>query len=283
VITPPPLAGDSANLSKLTTPVEVEFRDGRTVQGSGFFYLEYKPIEGETEGLHWHDVTHMYLVTAKHVIQPNRLGDIVRLTYALRVGDGDHTVWHRLNLDGKTLGMRLHLCKKEATDVAVVDIYEQWTDEMKKSADLQAHFLGASAVSPEKFPGRTPAEIQPGDDVMVIGYPLGMDDPFNKLPIFKRGLLNTPIGMHFDGKDAFLFDFKYYDGASGSLIIAKSPQIFVTKEGKVAFSNYSDFVFLGVYEGEEYRTDDPTQRPDLGLGWYYYNVEEAIGNPPFSH
>jgi hypothetical protein len=37
------------------------------------------------------------------------------------------------------------------------------------------------------------------DDVIVIGYPNGIYDQFNKLPILETGLLNTPIGMHFDG------------------------------------------------------------------------------------
>ncbi len=265
----------------MTTPIEIQFKGGRRVQGSGFFYIEFAHETEKKEGPHWVAISHIYVVTAKHIVQPKRLKDVVDFSYAMRVGDKDRVAWHPLHLDAGELGHRLHICQNEAVDVAVVEVTDQFDDEMKKLIQERATVLSFSGANSDRFPGKSPLEVQPGDDVLVIGYPLGLYDGFNKLPILKTGLLNTPIGMHFDGMDAFLFDFRYYEGSSGSLIISKPTHITLDKEGRLQTSASREYLFLGVYEGEYYWNETVALRADLGLGWYYYNVEEAIKNPPF--
>ena len=83
--------------------------------------------------------------------------------------------------------------------------------------------------------------------------------------------------------DAFLLDFKYYEGSSGRLIISKPTHLSFDRDKHLQYSADRKYVFLGVYEGEWYRNDNGPLRADLGLGWYYYNVEEAIMNPPIVH
>jgi hypothetical protein len=279
---PPIPQPDSANLTGLTTPIEVQFKD-RRLQASGFFYIELAPETEKKEGPHWTAITNVYVVTAKHVIQPKRLKDIVKFSYALRVASKEGVAWHPLELDSKELGRRLHLCKNESVDVAVVEVTDQLNAETKKLLEQRAQLLSFSGASSNKFPGSLPLEAQPGDDVIVIGYPLGIYDVFNKLPILKTGLLNTPIGMRFNGLDAFLFDFKYYEGSSGSLIITRPTHLGVNKEGILVSSTSREYLFLGMYEGEYYWNNDAEPlRAELGLGWYYYTVEEAIKNPPFA-
>jgi hypothetical protein len=252
---------DQANLTGLTTPIEVTFSDGRLLQGSGFFYFEFGPDEPNAQGPQWRAITHTYVVTAKHIIQPNRLKELIKFTCAMRVEDGDRVSWHRFDLKSADLAKRLHLCTKDEIDVAVIDVTDLLTTEMAQPLARRAQWLSFNGTNSDEFPGKSPIQVQPGDDVIVIGYPLGFYDRFNKLPVLKTGLLNTPIGLHYNGRDAFLLDFKYYEGSSGSLIIC----------------------FLGVYEGETYWNDVESQRADLGVGWCYYNIEEAIKNPPLVH
>jgi hypothetical protein len=259
----------------------VQFKD-RLLQASGFFYIELAPETEKKEGPHSTAITKIYVVTAKHVIQPKRLKDIVKFSYAVRIGAKAGAAWHPLELDSKELGRRLHLCKNESVDVAVVEITDQFTAEIKKLLEERAQLLSFNGANAKNFPGNSPLEVQPGDDVIVIGYPLGIYDVFNKLPILKTGLLNTPVGMRFNGLDAFLFDFKYYEGSSGSLVISK-PTHFGLKDGQLQSSTSREYLFLGVYEGEYYWNDDAKPlRADLGLAWYYYNVEDATKNPPFA-
>jgi hypothetical protein len=272
---------DAANLTGLTTPIDVQFADGRIVHGSGFFYFEFLPDDPTAKGPHWRSVKRFYLVTAKHVIQPKRLKDLVKMTFALRAGDEKVVSWLPIELSGGQLGRRLHLCRKDEVDVAVIDVTDDLTAEVKKPLGQRAQLLNFNGAHPEEFPGASPIEVQPGDDVIVIGYPLGFYDEFNKLPILKTGLLNTPIGLHFNGLDAFLIDFRYYEGSSGSLIISRPTHFSFGKDNNnLMFSVDRQYAFLGVYQGEWYWNGNEPLRADLGLGWYYYNIEEAIKNPP---
>jgi hypothetical protein len=271
---------DAANLAGLATPVEMKFSRGQRTSGSGFFYVELAPDDKKGQGPHWAAITNIYVVTAKHVIQPKRLKEVVSFTFALRLGKGDHVEWDRVQLNSTELGSRLHLCRNESVDVAVVEVTDKMTAEMKKLINERTQVLSYNGVNSDKFPGKSVLQVQPGDDVIVIGYPMGFFDTFNKLPVLKTGLLNTPIGMRFNGLDAFLLDFRYYEGSSGSLIISKPSRIAVTKEGLLQTNSQPDYIFLGVYQGEEVWNDALAESADLGLGWYYYNVEEAIKNPP---
>jgi hypothetical protein len=274
---------DAANLTGLTTPIEVTFSDGRILSGSGFYYFTFGPDDPKATGPQWRSITHIYVVTAKHIIQPKRAKDIVKLTYAVRTADGSKVDWHKMELSSTELRKRLHLCQKDEIDVAVIEVTDDLTAEMKKPLGERSHFLAFNGAGSEEFPGKSPIEVQPGDDVIVIGYPLGFYDQFNKLPVLKTGLLNTPIGLHFNGLDAFLIDFRYYEGSSGSLIITKPTHFGVDNENRIQYSSDRRYVFLGVYEGEWYRNEDKPLKADLGLGWYYYNIEEAIKNPPTAY
>jgi hypothetical protein len=102
--------------------------------------------------------------------------------------------------------------------------------------------------------------------VLVIGYPRGFFDTFNKLPILKTGVLNPPIAMRFDGLDAFLLDFKYYPGSSGSLIISKPSRLAYDKDGRLESNTVPQYLFLGVYQEEQVRNDVAPESADLGLG-----------------
>ena len=280
---PPTPAPDAANLTGLTTPVEVTFSDGRLASGSGFFYFVFGPPDPKQPASGWVPITNMYVVTAKHIVQPKRIKDIAKVTYFIRVGSGDHVDWHPIELAGNELGKRLHLCKKDEIDVAVIDISDFLKGDLTKLVESKAQVMQFSGARSDQFPGKSPLEVQPGDDVIVIGYPSGFFDQFNKLPILKTGLLNTPVGLHFNGLDAFLLDFKYYEGSSGSIIISKPTHYALSPSGQAEFSVARQYVFLGVYQGEAYWNDVAPKRADLGLGWYYYNVEEAIKNPALEH
>jgi hypothetical protein len=83
--------------------------------------------------------------------------------------------------------------------------------------------------------------------------------------------------------DAFLIDFKYFEGSFGSLIITKPSHFSFAKDSGLRYSTDRQYVFLGVYQCEWYWNGDKPLRADLGLGWYYYNVEEAIKNQPLVH
>jgi len=68
------------------------------------------------------------------------------------------------------------------------------------------------------------------EDVLVAGYPDGIWDNINNLPIIRKGLTATPLQSDFRGKREFLIDSAIYGGSSGSPVFIYDNGAFL--EGK---------------------------------------------------
>jgi hypothetical protein len=56
------------------------------------------------------------------------------------------------------------------------------------------------------------------EDILMIGYPIGLGDEFNRLPITRKGITATHPLSDLDGKQIGLIDAACYPGSSGSPI-----------------------------------------------------------------
>lgn len=68
------------------------------------------------------------------------------------------------------------------------------------------------------------ADFSALEDVVMVGYPIGIVDAVNNFPIVRRGITSTPYTANYQGKREFLADIPVYGGSSGS-------PIFVMNEG----------------------------------------------------
>lgn len=57
------------------------------------------------------------------------------------------------------------------------------------------------------------------EEITLIGYPDGLFDEYNNLPIVRRGITATSIKYDFDNKKEFLIDSAIFPGSSGSPVI----------------------------------------------------------------
>ena len=57
------------------------------------------------------------------------------------------------------------------------------------------------------------------EDVIMVGYPVGLWDSVNNRPIFRRGITATDPKVDFEGKKEFLIDCACIWGSSGSPVI----------------------------------------------------------------
>lgn len=71
------------------------------------------------------------------------------------------------------------------------------------------------------------------EEVTFIGYPSGVYDDKNKLPITRRGVTATPIWNNFDGKEEFLVDGGVFPGSSGSPVFIFNQGTFSAPNGIV--------------------------------------------------
>jgi hypothetical protein len=58
--------------------------------------------------------------------------------------------------------------------------------------------------------------ISPVEDIIFVGYPNGMWDKNNLMPIVRKGITATPYYIPFEGLPIFLIDASVFPGSSGS-------------------------------------------------------------------
>jgi len=102
----------------------------------------------------------------------------------------------------------------------------------------------------------------------MVGYPIGLWDENNNLPIFRRGVTATHPSIDFKGKKEFLIDVAAFPGSSGSpILLLNESGIYHDKKQKANVVGQR-IVFLGVLyagpqmtaEGEIVVRDIPTHR-----------------------
>jgi hypothetical protein len=88
------------------------------------------------------------------------------------------------------------------------------------------------------------AEFDALENVVFVGYPSGIYDTVNLLPVFRRGMTATPIVIPYRGLPAFLVDAAVFPGSSGSPVFLFDRGMYATRGGATAIGQR--LVLLGV-------------------------------------
>lgn len=101
-------------------------------------------------------------------------------------------------------------------------------------------------------------DVSFGNDLLVVGYPLGFYDSTHNTPIIRNATIASVYPLPFQDKDYFLIDSHLHEGTSGSPVILKS-------------TNY----LIGINSGSHSR--HPTDE-DINLNnvWYAKLIPEII-------
>ena len=87
------------------------------------------------------------------------------------------------------------------------------------------------------------------EDILMIGYPNGLWDSTNNLPIFRKGITATHPAVDFRGAPEFVIDAACFPGSSGSPVFLVNQGAFASKSSK-SLKLGTRFFFLGVlYSG----------------------------------
>lgn len=109
------------------------------------------------------------------------------------------------------------------------------------------------------------------ESITMVGYPNGLWDSTNNLPIFRRGVLATDYKRDWNGKKEFLIDAACFPGSSGSPVMLFEVGGYQTKKG--TFMGTSRVKLLGVlYAGPQHTVEGeirvvlvPTQQKAISL------------------
>ena len=73
-------------------------------------------------------------------------------------------------------------------------------------------------------------ELNAIENVVMLGYPNGLWDKKNNLPIVRRGVTATPPYIDFEGRPEFIIDCACFPGSSGSPVLLYNVGSFLRKK-----------------------------------------------------
>lgn len=219
---------------------------------SGFFYLHEK---------------FLYLVTARHVLVNETAGqrpDRLQLS---------------LHCDAMDL--------KQRGDVSIplyVDGVPQWYQHPQYGGDVDVvalavndpHVLSSHIVSTFSSDDilNSDEELPLGQDVLILGYPLGFHDTLHNLPIVRSATIATSFSHPFKGDPYFLTDARLHRGMSGSPVVIRASQPREDADALVP-----RWRLLGIHTSAldvSDRDHDQDERLALNTTWYASLIREIV-------
>lgn len=90
------------------------------------------------------------------------------------------------------------------------------------------------------------------EEIIFIGYPSGIYDTKNLLPVIRKGTTATPISIDYEGKPLFLIDASVFRGSSGSPVLIYNQGSYATPQG---ISLGTRIHFIGILSKLLYREE----------------------------
>lgn len=88
--------------------------------------------------------------------------------------------------------------------------------------------------------------LSPMEQVVMIGYPNGIWDAANNLPVIRQGITATHPAIDWNGKPEFLTDIASFPGSSGSPVILVNLGGYIDKYGRNIMGD-SRIMLLGIH------------------------------------
>lgn len=217
-----------------TVRIGTETATGAQGAGTGFLFMHKVGEQGAP-----------FIVTNKHVVNGMRSGHFTFLQrngQAPRIGEG-----FRLRVDDWQTAWFGH--PSPDIDIAICPFAPIETHiRQHHNIDLFYRHVEASLIP-------TPRQLEELDAIEVvtfIGYPNGVWDSKNLLPVARRGTTASPLAVDFEGTPRFLIDASVFGGSSGSPVFILNQGSWGTKVGGLVAG--SRLMFVGVIAAVFFRT-----------------------------
>lgn len=111
------------------------------------------------------------------------------------------------------------------------------------------------------------------EDILMVGYPRGVIDEYNNLPVFRKGITATHPGIKFNNQKIFLIDMTITNGSSGSPVYLYNPNGYTDRLGN-SFLGRERFLFLGINSADHIMKNKSYIYKDNNIDNTSYGVSE---------
>jgi len=231
-----------------TVRLEGQKSDGVSV-GTGFFFFHEDRL---------------YVVTNKHVIDGVITGRFQVLKGEINDDEKTPLLGEYLEVDFTANHFVGH--PDSNVDVAVMDVSTVMS-QLEQAGQIAFWKHLTTDLYPtdehyEKF-------IGPMEEIVFVGYPSGIWDTKNLLPITRKGMTASPCYVDFEGEKKFLVDASVFPGSSGSPVFIYYVGGHADKSGNMYTGNRIHFigiiakVFQRVEQGDVKVIDIPTEKKSV--------------------
>lgn len=217
-----------------TTRIETTNTGGSVFSGTGFFFnLEIGS-----------SVVFPLVVTNKHVVRGMSSGSFV-MTESDDNGNPIHTNHISIKLDNFENQWIFH--PDDKVDLCVLPF-----NRIIELAKNNGKTLFYKSLYNSLIPSKSEIEnLDAVEDIIMIGYPNGLWDSVNNLPLIRKGITATDVKFDYEGRKDFLIDAACFPGSSGSPVMICNIGSYTDKNG-AGFLGRSRTFLLGVlYAGPQ--------------------------------
>jgi len=203
----------SEQLTHSTVRIECRLADGGISTGTGFFYRAADDGERHIPVV----VTNKHVVEGSvsgrfHLTLGNDEGPLVGQHFAVELSNFNR-LWvphpdPSVDLCAMPLGPVLHLAEQQRQRPFFITLDSSL---LPSQGDLES--LGAL------------------EDIIMIGYPNGIWDAVNNMPIVRRGVTATHPNLNYEGRKEFMIDAACFPGSSGSPVFLYNFGSWTTRDG----------------------------------------------------
>jgi len=197
--------------------------------GTGFFFSY---IRGDSE-----KTIIDFLVTNSHIVRSGIKG---RLSFLKRGDEPKPILGEKFEMNIAKEKWEAWYCNKdENIDIAILPF-----------SDISQNLI----LNEQVFFLQIPSDLIPDEehlqdigaiaDIIFIGYPYGLWDEKNFLPIVRKGITASPVTVDFNGEKKFLIDASVFPGSSGSPVFLYNEGAFSPKMGGLTMG--TRILFLGI-------------------------------------
>ncbi len=223
-------------LTYSTVRIECELKTGGISTGTGFFF---NFAEDESQKTHVPVV-----VTNKHVIKDAARGKLI-ITKCGKDGnpiDTEHFTLHFENFENL---WRQH--PDDEVDLCAMPL-APYINEANKRGEKLFYIPFGKDLLPTK---EQKEELTALEDVLMIGYPNGIWDSINNMPIFRKGTTATNPAIDYNGKKEIMIDIAAFPGSSGSPVLIFNEGGYRDRHGTM-FMGKNRVILLGIlYAGPQ--------------------------------